>query len=252
MKKYALVTGASRGLGRAIATYLSRKGYTLILTSRDAQRLEKVRNELEGKDHQITIADISTNFGLEHLTSSVKDIVGDLGLKIFVHCAAHAPNPETEANLADSTPETLEAHLTTTARPAMYLLRAFKPLLSRHSRSHAILISSDWVIDGIIGPPVFAASKAFAATIWRNARVEFLRNGIVLSTIIPGNVATYDEGWEDPKWTLDDSPESVQAELGLSRISISDVMAVIDLILSTPLAAVTEVRLVPLDPDYVP
>jgi NADP-dependent 3-hydroxy acid dehydrogenase YdfG len=134
----------------------------------------------------------------------------------------------------------------------MYLLKMLKPILAKQPRSHAILISSDWVIDGITGPPAFAACKAFAAAIWRNARVEFLREGIVLSTIVPGNIATYDESWENPKWSLDDAPETVQAELGLSRISIPDVIAVVDLIVSMPLAAVTEVRIVPLDPEYVP
>lgn len=252
MKQFALVTGASRGLGRAIATYFSRKGYTLILTSRDSQSLEQVRTELKGKDHVIVDADIATDSGLQHLIAVVEQTVGDIGLKIFVHCAANPPNPETEASLADTTQETLEAHLTSTARPAMYLLKMLKPILAKQPRSHAILISSDWVIDGITGPPAFAASKSFAAAIWRNARVEFLREGIVLSTIVPGNIATYDESWENPKWSLDDTPESVQAELGLSRISIPDVIAVVDLIVSMPLAAVTEVRLVPLDPDYVP
>lgn len=252
MKQFALVTGASRGLGRAIATYLSRKGYTLILTSRDLQALEQVRTELKGKDHQIVDADISSDSGLTRLTEVVEQTVGDTGLTVFVHCAAATPNPETEALLADTSQETLEAHLTSTARPAMYLLKMLKPLLAKQQRSHAILISSDWVIDGITGPPAVAAAKAFATAIWRNARVEFLRDGIVLSTIIPGNIATYDESWEDPKWTLDDTPEAVQAELGLSRISIPDVLAVVELMVSAPLAAVTEVRLVPLDPDYVP
>jgi NAD(P)-dependent dehydrogenase (short-subunit alcohol dehydrogenase family) len=252
MKQFALVTGASRGLGRAAATYLSRKGYTVILTSRDSQALERVRSELQGENHQIVEADVSTDSGLERLASFVEESVGDLGLKIFVHCAASTPNPDQEASLSDTDGDTLEAHLRATARPAMYLLKMLKPVLGRNPRSHAILISSDWVIDGITGPPAFAASKAFAAAIWRNARLEFLRDGIVLSTIIPGNVATYDESWENAKWTIDDTTDSVQAELGLSRISIPDVIAVVDLIVSAPLAAVTEVRLVPLDPEYVP
>lgn len=252
MKPFALVTGASRGLGRAIATFLSRKGYAVILASRDSEALGLVLAELDGDGHQIVEADLSTNPGITGLAKAVEQTTGDSGLKVFVHCAASTPNPEAEALLSESSDETLETHLNSTARPAMYLLKMLKPALSKQARSHAILISSDWVIDGITGPPAFAAAKAFAAAIWRNARVEFLRDGIVLSTIVPGNIATYDEAWENPKWTLDDTPESVQAELGLTRISIPDVLAVVDLMVSAPLAAVTEVRLVPLDPDYVP
>lgn len=133
----------------------------------------------------------------------------------------------------------------------MYLLKALKPLFAKDGRSYGILISSDWIIEGIKGPPVFAASKAFASAIWRHSRVEFLREGVVLSTIIPGTIATYDESWENPKWTLDDPIEAVQSELGVTRIAIADILAAVDLIITAPLSAVTEVRLIPLDPDYV-
>lgn len=94
MGQFALVTGASRGLGRAIATHLSRKGYTLILNSRDLEALKKVQSELQGANHLVIDADMATSDGLRRLSSFVSDSVGSEGLKVWVHCAAHTPNPE--------------------------------------------------------------------------------------------------------------------------------------------------------------
>jgi len=251
-KRFALVTGASRGVGRAVATYLSREDYCLILTARDSDTLNDTHKELAGTGHLAIAADLATTAGVEHLTHSVRDAVGDAGLATFVHCAAQTPDPAAEASLAETTAEVMEAHCRTTAIAGMMLLRGLKPLLGIPARAHAILIATDWVIDGITGPPVFSAAKTFVASIWRHPRTEYLRQGTVLTTIIPGNIATYDEGWEVAKWTLDDTVEAVQAELGKSRISLQDVIGVVELILRSPMAAITEVRLVPLDPDYVP
>ena len=122
MTGFALVTGASRGVGRAAATYLSRNGYSLIVAARSADALDAVIAGLSGGGHRALVVDLSTELGIRRVIDSVQAIVGDSGLRVFLHCAAETPDPEGEATLADTSPNTLHAHIATTASAGPYLL----------------------------------------------------------------------------------------------------------------------------------
>src|SRR5687768_12755611 len=60
-QRTALITGASRGLGRALARGLAARGWNLILTARDAERLRAVRDELSQRTHVAALAGDVTN-----------------------------------------------------------------------------------------------------------------------------------------------------------------------------------------------
>ena len=79
-----LVTGASSGIGRATAIYLSKLGATLVLNGRDENRLLETRNNLHGNTHLICKADLAQ----EQLDSLFDDAIAD-GKKLngIVHCA---------------------------------------------------------------------------------------------------------------------------------------------------------------------
>lgn len=62
----ALITGASSGIGYEIAKYLSKQGYSLILVSRDKERLQQIREELKG-DIKIIVADLSNEAKLKEI-----------------------------------------------------------------------------------------------------------------------------------------------------------------------------------------
>lgn len=251
MKTFALVTGASRGLGRAAAIHLGRKGHHVLCVARDKDGLEKTAERLpNGSD--IIEADLSDRASLAHIRDRVDSICGVTGLGVFLHCAAATPNPEAEALLAATDEDTFLRNIQVTAQAGAVLLQILKPALSRPGRATCVCINSDWTLEGITGPPVFAASKAFLSQIWKQARVEYMREGIILGLITAGNIATYDAGWEEAKWDIDDPAEAVKSELGTSRILIADMLRALDLFLDTELAAVTEVRIVPFDPEYKP
>lgn len=75
MKGYALVTGASSGIGREMALYLDELGYPLILTSRDGQRLKALVAELRHKDKAVILPlDLSSNEGVRELWQKTKSM----------------------------------------------------------------------------------------------------------------------------------------------------------------------------------
>ena len=76
----ALITGASSGIGRDIARTLSKKGYDLVLVSRDKEKLEKVKNELE--KNKINIEIVATDLSIEENCKELHQKIRDIDLLV--------------------------------------------------------------------------------------------------------------------------------------------------------------------------
>ncbi|NBU19860.1 SDR family oxidoreductase [bacterium] len=72
MKKRALITGASEGIGRELARQLAQKNYSLTLVARNEERLKELVQELKSNDHQIQCADLSTRDGIEQTCQELR------------------------------------------------------------------------------------------------------------------------------------------------------------------------------------
>lgn len=249
---WGLVTGASHGVGRAIATYLARRGMNLILTARSGDALAAVAAELKPTKVKLhlQVADLSAQEGRELVVAAAAAAVGSEGLQVYVHCAASQVDPEVEQLLVDTDRAQSQAHLEVTAAATAHLLAGLKPTLAAGAPSHAILISSDWALEHSSGPPVFSAAKAFGLQLWRTARAEFLKESVRLTAILPGDIASFDKDWEEPVWGLDDPVAQVQSELGDSRIALIDIVETVGYVVDRKLAIAYEIRLAPLASDY--
>src|SRR5262245_32395508 len=77
--RLALVTGASRGIGRAIATTLAREGARVILVARSAEQLEAVRSEMAtpGRPHHCYAIDLMADDGVRRLVDAVTADLGE-------------------------------------------------------------------------------------------------------------------------------------------------------------------------------
>lgn len=74
--KIVLVTGASSGIGRAIAIECSKSGATVFLTARNKERLEETLSSMEAGDHRIITADLTNQQEVAHLTETVEKLDG--------------------------------------------------------------------------------------------------------------------------------------------------------------------------------
>src|SRR5215217_7350727 len=84
-ERTALITGASRGLGLALARALARRGWNLILTARDSERLQHVRNELAQVTHVAALAGDVTDS--EHRSKLATIARGHSGLDALINNA---------------------------------------------------------------------------------------------------------------------------------------------------------------------
>lgn len=180
----ALVTGASRGIGAAIARRLAREGARVALVARDERALEMLATELGGG----AVA-AACDLHLPGAADVVKAALDDLGADspdILVNNAGSflvAPALETPVNVFR---ETLELNLTA----PFAFVRTFLPHMQRRASGHIVTVGS--IADRAIFPgnAAYAASKHGLRALHEVLRAELRGTGVRTSLVSPGPVDT--------------------------------------------------------------
>lgn len=184
--KVALVTGASRGIGQAIARSLGRMGAVISLCARDAQKLQSARRELEADGAMVLAvpADVSR---LDDITSLVQTTERSLGpIEILVNNAGIGHF----APIQEATEVNWDATLDTNLKAVFLLSKAVAPgMISRRS-GHIINIASLAGKNAFAGGSVYCASKWGLLGLTQCAAEDLRPYGVRVSAICPGSVAT--------------------------------------------------------------
>jgi len=200
-----LVTGAGRGIGRAVALALAREGARITVVSRTAAELDSLVGEIEANGARgIAFAgDLRSGSSCEAAIAAAIANFG--GLQVLVNNAGVGAH----SNVQDTTDESWEGVLGTNLTAVFRLTRAALPHLA-HRGGHVIMVSSLAGQNPIAGMAAYCASKAaldhFAACLM----LEVRQRGIKVTTIAPGSVETSFSGAPRPPdtgWML--SPEDV-------------------------------------------
>lgn len=250
MKKWAIVTGASHGLGYAVSLFLSRLGYSIIAVSRRAKQLEKLSAEIQkdnGLECIICPIDISKPSQLDQLQAIIDDVTS---LKVLVHCASASVDPDNDAIFLENDQEYLLETLNTNVIGTSLVLKLCLKAMTTSEGGHAFFIASDWALRGSHGPAAFSASKAYIAQLARTMKLETKSNNIFGTCLFVGDIATFDVDWEQPKWHLDDNIKAQEIELGNTRIPIVDICETIEFCITRKKMHVEEIILSPLDAEY--
>ncbi|MGH7502902.1 MAG: SDR family NAD(P)-dependent oxidoreductase [Longimicrobiales bacterium] len=151
----ALITGASRGLGLALARGLAARGWNLILTARDAERLDSVRDELSVVTHVASIAgDVTSG---SHRAALAVLARGHGGLDAVINNAgALGPSPPSE--LLNHPLDALEAVFRANVIAPLGILQALRAELTEGAR--VINVTSDAGVNAYVGWGGYGASKA--------------------------------------------------------------------------------------------
>jgi len=182
----AIVTGASRGIGLAIARRLGRLGARVALCARAAEPVEHAASTLrgEGLDVFAAAADVASAGSVCAFVQRVREAFG--GVSILVNNAGVGVfRPAHELEEAD-----WDCTLDTNLKGAWLMSRAVAPLMIAAGRGHIIHIAS------LAGKNTFAGGGAYCASKWglrglAGCMAEELRgHGIRVSTIFPGTVHT--------------------------------------------------------------
>jgi len=196
----AIVTGSSRGIGRASAIELARHGARVVISSRKQEACETVAAEINaqfGEGRAIAIAaSISDKAQLEALVAGTRDAFGRID--VLVCNAASNPYYGPLAGIAD---DQFRKILDNNVLSNHWLIQLVAPEMRERKGGSIIIVSS---IGGLRGSPTIGAynvSKAADFQLARNYAVEYGPEGVRVTCIAPGLIKTDFARalWEDPE-----------------------------------------------------
>jgi 3-oxoacyl-[acyl-carrier protein] reductase len=179
--KVAIVTGASRGIGKAIALELGQAGATVIVNyNRSAEAAEAVASSINGIAVQ---ADVSTEAGCQSLIAAATE---QGGLDILVNNAGITR----DGLMVRMSDDDWDDVFSTNLQSAFRLCRAATEIMMRARSGSIINITSISGMRGNAGQANYAASKAAVAAMSISLAKEMGRRGIRVNCVAPGFVAT--------------------------------------------------------------
>lgn len=198
--KVAIITGSSRGIGKASAWELAEHGAKVVISSRKQDACDAVAEELNGKFGAGTAiavaANISDKAGLEHLVNETRAAFGQID--ILVCNAASNPYYGPQAGISD---EQFRKILDNNIVSNHWLIALVAPEMRARKSGSIIIISS---IGGLRGSTIIGAyciSKAADMQLARNLAHEFGPDNVRVNCIAPGLIKTDFARalWEDPE-----------------------------------------------------
>ena len=183
--KLALITGATKGIGRSTAQTFAKAGWNLILLARDIQRLKDLKNELSntGVEINILVCDLSQP---EKVNQSLNQAIKSYGCpSVLINNAGFAFNGELVSMPLDKWQEIIQVNLTSIFQICSYLV----PLM-RNKGGLIINVSSHAANNAFPLWGAYCVSKAALASFTKCLREEERKNSIRACTITLGSVDT--------------------------------------------------------------
>jgi len=178
----ALVTGATSGIGRAIAVQLGRMGAEVLVHGRDAGRGSDVVEEIEraGGRARFVAADLSSAADLARLVDDVGDV------DVLVNSAGFSWFGRT----ADLDMETFDALFASDVRAPYFLVAALAPKMAAKGKGSIVNVSSMAGQIGLATAAAYGATKGALSSMTRAWAAEFSPSGVRVNAIAPGPVYT--------------------------------------------------------------
>ena len=180
--KVALVTGAGRGIGRAIAVALAAAGADVAVVGREKTSLDEVAAEIArcGRRSMAVEADLSDVSGIPGVVSRVEK---ELGFVDILVNNAGINQVEPSFNV---TPETWDRLLAVNLRAPFFLAVAVAKGMVERKRGKIINIASDAGLNGLAGHAAYGSSKGGLITLTKDLAVEWGPHNVQVNAVCPG------------------------------------------------------------------
>lgn len=188
-KKYALITGASAGIGAEFARQLAAKGYHLVLVARREDRLQELAAEIKEKHQQdslVIAADLSDIDACKQIFEQLKS--ENITVEFLVNNAGygvpgHFPKPDWQTHQ-----DFIQVLMTAVCELTYYLL----PAMQQQGKGYVVNVASlAGLVPGSAGHTLYGASKAFLIRFSESLAFENMPKGVNISALCPG--FTYSE-----------------------------------------------------------
>lgn len=182
---WALVAGASEGLGAAFAAELGRRGLNLALIARRGDALEQVAEGIRA-EQGVEVRCLALDLADPRAAATVSDALAGLELGLLVYNAASVPL----GPLLETDPAEIDQAVAVNVRGPLALVRALVPGMCGRGRGGVLLMSSLAGLQGSPGIVTYSASKAFNIILAEGLWGELRGQGIDVSVCCSGAVPT--------------------------------------------------------------
>ena len=197
MKPTAVVTGASRGIGRAIAVRLAAK-YDSVAIARSAEPLGELERQIRSAGGACRALALDLRDG-GAIAKALKGVDAD----VLVNNAGLGPVKP----FLDLTIEEWHTMVDVNFNALFHVTRALLPGMTQRGRGHVVVIGSIAARSAFVGGTCYAGTKHAAQAFVECLNLEVRDRGVKVSIVNPGSVATEFSPRNDPSWML--SPEEV-------------------------------------------
>lgn len=187
MSNYALITGSSKGIGRAIAESLAKRKFNLLLVARSEDQLLSLKKDLS-ETFGIKVEIFPTDLSVPGAAHKVSDwcLRNSFPVSVLVNNAGYGVWGEFEDIGLDEQLNMLQLNISTVVELTHYLL----PLLKEQSQSYILNVASTAAYQALPTFALYAASKAFILSFSRGLRFELRKQNISVTCLSPGAVDT--------------------------------------------------------------
>lgn len=184
--KVAIVTGAGRGLGRAMAEALAAAGARVTVAARTAKELDAFVAEQETAGHEALACptDITDATAVERMVEATVQRFGKVDILVN-NSGIVATTP-----LLDQEPDEWDRVIATNLRGVYLATRAVGRHLVAQKSGKVVNIASNFALQGVAHHAAYSASKAAVIGFTRSMAIEWARYGIQVNAIAPGYFAT--------------------------------------------------------------
>ncbi len=226
--KFALITGASSGIGEAVAKSLAKQGYSLLLLARRLQNLQALEKEIHSKFPDLKIilgaVDVQNRTQVEGFFQ--QNVEALKSLELLVNNAGLAKGSD---KLQDGHLEDWDQMIDTNVKGLLNVTKAALPFLVARGSGHIVNMGSvagRWIYPG---GAVYCASKSAVSAITEGLRMDLLGKNIRVSNIEPGMVQT-----EFSKVRFNDADKAEKVYAGMKPLTAEDIAETISWVVARP------------------
>lgn len=232
--RVAAITGGGKGLGRALAVGLARRGARIAITGRRANTLSETAGQIEmetGNEVLHVAIDVSNPEAVRSFATKVHEVMG--GAQILINNAAGW----LEGTLLDADDSEIHATIDTTIKGPIWLCREFWPQLMEGNPGQILNITTlDSRPNRSNATPIYIAAKAGLAGFTEALRRLAIKDGIQVTELLPGSVAS--------EFGIDATCEEVSGRHGNRRVTPQDIVdSVVFVLTRAPFSMIEELRI---------